>query len=738
MPLIRNTLNTWLKKGFGFQVRPGQRRRRPSLAVEQLQRRDVPAVIAHGGSVLENVEVQALYLGSGWSSNTQVATASLDTYLTHLVNSSYMDMLSAAGYGVGRGRFTGSVVDPVNLSGVVNDADIQSTLELLINNGTLPVPNANTLYFVYIAPGHQIDVTRKDGWAGYHTTFTGQSGSVAGIAIPYAVLPYPGGVNTINSDLPVFDNLTEVSSHEMAESVTDPFLDAWYDDQGEIGDLVAWQYVSWDGYTVQKEANQNGNALDPNDFKTDPDAPTPLGPVNGIDTEYPTFSWSAATGADHYDLWVSDLTTGQSPVMRNRHVNGTSFTFSEPLTPGHSYRYWVEAVNNAGTTSYWSSPRTITVAPVGVPVVSAPAGTITDTNPTFGWSAVAGADHYDLWISDLTTGQEQALRNKNVTGTSTTFSQPLVPGHDYRIWVRTIDGAGFTSDWSSPVDIVEAPLVPPTPLTPSSTINNKNPTFSWNAVAGADHYDVWVSDATLGQGPALRNQAIAGTSFTFSQALTPSHSYRFWVRALDSAGFASDWSNSLDFKEAPVAQPMLFAPLGPVGSKTPTFSWTAAAGADHYDVWVSDMTVGQGPVLRNQTVLGTSFAFAQSLTAGHNYRFWVRTIDTDGFASDWSSPLDFLVAALPAPTLNAPVGASNTLMPQFSWYAVTGAADYEIWVDDLTTGTSQVIWQQNILSNSWTTPLALNAGDTYRWWVRAFNNASEAGLWSNSQDFVAI
>jgi len=50
-----------------------------------------------------------------------------------------------------------------------------------------------------------------------------------------------------------FDALTSVSSHELAEAVTDPVPgQGWYDDaNGEIGDICAWQNKKLGVYEVQ-------------------------------------------------------------------------------------------------------------------------------------------------------------------------------------------------------------------------------------------------------------------------------------------------------------------------------------------------------------------------------------------------------------------------------------------------------------------------------------------------------
>src|SRR5947209_10182138 len=61
----------------------------------------------------------------------------------------------------------------------------------------------------------------------------------------------------------------------------------------------------------------------------------------------------------------------------------------------------------------------------------------------------------------------------------------------------------------------------PTPIGPSGSIQDAEPTFIWSAVTGADHYDVWVQDQTAGQLTVLRNHAVPGTSWVPTTPLKP-------------------------------------------------------------------------------------------------------------------------------------------------------------------------------------------------------------------------
>lgn len=85
-------------------------------------------------------------------------------------------------------------------------------------------------------------------FCGYHSNFHANDGS----QVFYAVLPFPSCAGC-QGGLSELDALTSVTTHEIAEAVTDPIPgQGWYDqNNGEIGDICAWQQKKDGEYTVQ-------------------------------------------------------------------------------------------------------------------------------------------------------------------------------------------------------------------------------------------------------------------------------------------------------------------------------------------------------------------------------------------------------------------------------------------------------------------------------------------------------
>jgi hypothetical protein len=272
------TNKSWPVSRSGRQQyrRPGHARPR----VEALEDRQVPTVSFFGGNLLPHVQAQALYLGNAFSSppvNTETAT--LDAFLKDITSGPYLQALARAGYNVGPGSAVAGAVDKTSLTvgSTISDAFIQARLQADVSSGLLQAPSANSLYVVYVQPNIAVDLgsgqgTTQQGILGYHTAFVGANGA----AIRYAVVVSPGGTAG-NSVLPeattAIDQLTAVSSHELAEAVTDPDIDSnvnngrlgWFDPQrGEIGDIEENNpnaFVRLDGNLVQEVADQNDQLL---------------------------------------------------------------------------------------------------------------------------------------------------------------------------------------------------------------------------------------------------------------------------------------------------------------------------------------------------------------------------------------------------------------------------------------------------------------------------------------------
>jgi hypothetical protein len=214
-----------------------------------------------GGPLLVSVKVFTIFWGQTWTATPNSALASqVNQFFRFVVSSALVDQLAeynVSGKSIRHGSFIGSttITQPA-LSHSVTDAVIQKMLQTEIkSNSSVPKPDANTLYFVYMPPGTAVvqgGSRSCQAFCGYHDTF--------GKGIYYAVMPYPNCAGCLGG-MTNLDALTSTSSHEFCEAITDPIPgQGWYDDtHGEIGDICAWKTKKLGKYTVQLEwSNKHG------------------------------------------------------------------------------------------------------------------------------------------------------------------------------------------------------------------------------------------------------------------------------------------------------------------------------------------------------------------------------------------------------------------------------------------------------------------------------------------------
>jgi hypothetical protein len=268
------------------------RRARPQ--VEALESREVPTVTYHGGALLSNVEVQAVYYGSDWTSSPamQAQMSQLENYLSYIVRNPYMLMPDNAGYGVHAGSTSPGFADPISLAAgsTITDGQLQRALQALIGNppystGTLQAPDPNRLYVVFVQDN--VAVQRADGstsqqFMGYHSAFLDTyANPYLYHDIHYVVIPYPRGSvgNAGISGVPGFsdfNSMTLATSRELVNAVTDPDLNyktkGWFDDTfmnpngttgAEVGAITNLSTVWLNGYAVQRIADPNDQPMTP-------------------------------------------------------------------------------------------------------------------------------------------------------------------------------------------------------------------------------------------------------------------------------------------------------------------------------------------------------------------------------------------------------------------------------------------------------------------------------------------
>jgi hypothetical protein len=272
-----NLRGSW---GRAFSGRRGGQTARPRqpqarLSLEVLEDRcllAVPIVTYHGGPLLANVQVEAIFLG--WNPvdmgtplqqneynaivqyggnvpangllNPAAIPANPTGFFPTVLPSTYITSIgqySVPGFNIAGGTYSGGVVADTPSTMVegfgptIYDSEIQATLQALVANAVVPAPNPNILYVVFTQPGMSViwntqigfpsfpfynasaPTTSKFGAYHFNTTAGGATAS-------YTVEPsYLLNMDPVNSPRFLaygdFATNTIVLGHEIGEAITD-------------------------------------------------------------------------------------------------------------------------------------------------------------------------------------------------------------------------------------------------------------------------------------------------------------------------------------------------------------------------------------------------------------------------------------------------------------------------------------------------------------------------------------
>ena len=433
-------------------------------------------------------------------------------------------------------------------------------------------------------------------------------------------------------------------------------------------------------FNAANEAGALSEAVSFNLNSPVPVAPKLSAPAATTTSIRPRFVWNAVTGAAFYELKVDNLSTGVNNYIRRSGLPRTQTFFDPPVMTQGNYRAYVRGVSGDGTAGPWSPARafTLNLLPPAAPVVTGPRGledspTIQTTNPKFKWTVPFRGVKYDLLVNNISTQTAGVIRQNGLKTTSFTALTNLAQGK-YRVWVRAYNLAEEVGDWSAPFDFN---IDEPTPSTPTITaplvnslgyVENANPTFTWTTESpAAPLYDFTLYDVTLGK-TALIVRDLTTASYTVpAEKRLTEHIYVARVRAKNVSGDTSMFSAPYQFRiNIPnPTTPVIVAPGDTITDTTPTFSWRHSGTSFSYEILIRDLLRNEDVSVQVKTfsldpggaTASYSLPAANALKVG-TYRFWIRSFNSLGQASGWSTSRTFVITVQLDENLNNRRGES--------------------------------------------------------------------------------
>jgi hypothetical protein len=168
----------------------------------------------------------------------------------------------------------------------------------------------------------------------------------------------------------------------------------------------------------------------------------------------------------------------------------------------------------------------------------------------------------------------------------------------------------------------------------------------------------------------------------------------------------------------------------------PNFTWNAVSGAT-YELEVDDDDEFGSPLAITCVPTKTSCKPTSALPFGTYY--WRVNISGVESAVHWQVTVSSDLLSAPAHSGPTDKGFVNDATPLLSWGAVTGAAGYEVQVDDQSKFTSPEFIEAGITGAGATISTEVDnelLDKVYYWRVRTFNAYGAPGAWSKPTSFT--
>ncbi|MGO8672053.1 MAG: choice-of-anchor tandem repeat GloVer-containing protein [Capsulimonadaceae bacterium] len=301
-------------------------------------------------------------------------------------------------------------------------------------------------------------------------------------------------------------------------------------------------------------------------------------------------SWNAAVGAgpSNYNVYRGTAAGSESAAAIATGVTSTGFA-DTGLANGTSYYYEVAAVNSVGTSamSNEASAQPSSALPVSPTDLTATPGNAT---VSLAWTASAGATSYNVYRGTSTSGESATAIAAGITA-PTYAGTGLANGTTYFFTVNAVNPSG-TSGASNEALATPWYGAPSAPTALSAVSANAQISLTWGPAAGATAYNVYMGTAPGSESPLPVATGVTSTGYTRT-GMANGVTYYFTVDALNASGTSGPSNEAF-------ATPIGGPPSAPAGltatssSGALILSWSSAASATSYDVYIGTAPGGEG------------------------------------------------------------------------------------------------------------------------------------------------
>jgi len=267
---------------------------------------------------------------------------------------------------------------------------------------------------------------------------------------------------------------------------------------------------------------------------------SPLDSQIVVNSDSLSLQWALYEGAAQYKVQVAD-TSSFTNLLFETTTSGGQFDLTD-LDVG-SYYWRIQAIDSEERTGAWSESTAFLIQAPQTPELQMPSfgSVIRDTTtPTLSWSAVEGAASYQVQIAPNIDFSSSII---DEMPDSENFTTSALSAGNYFWRVKSIDGVGHESDFSSTNAFVVAGPLTPEGITSewSSNGDQYDVTINWQAAEYASGYEIQAAaNSSFTSGVTSIN--VTSKSGTISLAVGE---YFARIRSSNSGGIVGDWSESI-------------------------------------------------------------------------------------------------------------------------------------------------------------------------------------------------
>lgn len=438
-----------------------------------------------------------------------------------------------------------------------------------------------------------------------------------------------------------------------------------------------------------------------------------------------SISWEAAAGADAYRLRFKASNQAEWVVTE---TSETTVSFNELLN-GTTYQWQIQVICDASVDHYsaWTATQTFTTIypcanPIGLTVTN-----VTVNSATLAWVNNFAANHYI--VSYSADGETWT----DITTTETSIELTALESTTAYQW-QLMTACMATDDNNSDV-VSGVSFTTQTPCAlPENTLTSEilidRATVSWDAVSGADHYNLQTREVGASEWADLYIPNNVNSKIIYF--LSPNVSYEWRVQSACDAGNenVSAFTEPVTFTTLPTEAVSNLDVINIMLDRA-TITWSSVSNIHHYDLRIKASGAEEWV---NITNIVTTSRTIYGLSASTVYEAEVRASYDSGNenVSPWTAAS--FTTLSPCTTPNN-VASSNVNLDgaTLSWDAVSGAEGYVV---RYKTGSNP--WTTVQLTEASVDLSDLTSATAFNWQVRTICDASVNHLsaWSATQTFT--